>query len=363
MEYGLRRYEAIQRLFWFVFFILCLVAANFSQGFTTTPKSNLQIKDLKKLEFWLGLQGVQVLPAETTTKGKLDAVDLGSAFGKTDAKRSGTVDKKPSVSSVPAESDDTHRELQLLGSAFIFLVGAGMIFLELKLIWLLIQYAGRYLLQWNMSGIGEPGRVRPELVKANPELIFPRQELLRKIRRIPGYFLLHPFMRLRLMLSGNQNVASEQLVEKERRIVETDWQVLYSSWGLFRWLFWILPLLGLAQTSLLFLFQIKAASLSQKEILDTVQSMPSALLPVLQAAGVVIFFKAAMALFRRLEELYLSNLDALIYDKLLSRLPLQSNDTVIILETIHGQFKELHTAIKRLEEKINPIKKTEGKLL
>src|SRR5208283_1410544 len=117
----------------------------------------------------------------------------------------------------------------------------------------------------------------------------------------------HPFIRLRLILSSFQRyVSSEDLFEKERRIVEADWQILNGSWGPFRCLLWIVPILGLAQTALLLVAQFNAASpvlalipqketieaakpllgLSpQKEILDSVKPTMNLLLPLIQATG------------------------------------------------------------------------------
>jgi hypothetical protein len=65
-----------------------------------------------------------------------------------------------------------------------------------------------------------------------------------------------------------------------------------------------------------------------------------------------VFFQLAATLLRYFEELYLSNLDSFIYDRLLSRLPLRSKDTVLILETLQQQFRELDAALKRLEDKV-----------
>ena len=90
----------------------------------------------------------------------------------------------------------------------------------------------------------------------------------------------------------------------------------------------------------------------QKEILDTIKPTLNLLLPLIQAAGVAIFFQLALTLLRYFEELYLSNLDSFIYDRLLSRLPLRSNDTVLILETLQRQFRDLQASVKKLEEKI-----------
>ena len=134
-----------------------------------------------------------------------------------------------------------------------------------------------------------------------------------------------------------------------------------------------LPILGLAQTALLLIALFNAAfsglgpvpqkealeaakpllNLSpQKEILDAIKPTLNLLLPLIQAAGVAVFFRLAFTLLRYFEELYLSNLDAFIYDRLLSRLPPRSNDTVFILETLQWQFKDLQTAIKNLENKV-----------
>src|ERR1039458_6412041 len=58
MSYGLRRYETIHRLWWFVFFILCLFVARYSHGFTHPPRQGPELKDLRKVDFWTGLQGI-----------------------------------------------------------------------------------------------------------------------------------------------------------------------------------------------------------------------------------------------------------------------------------------------------------------
>lgn len=354
MEYGLRLYEAIQRLWWLVFLVLCLVAANYSHSFTQTPRAPAQLKDLRNLDFWTGLYGIRMSPpAFDTSKEKLDQAGQGA---KREVGKPGVQDKKPPVVPPPAISEDTQKDVQLLSRVLIFLIRAALIFLQLKLLWLIIQFCGKYLLQFMISGsMSASGVVRPEIARTHPEAIFPRQTLLDRINKVPLNFLLHPFLRLRLMLSGSQkNISSEELFEKERRIVETDWQILYSSWGPFRWLSWILPMLGLALTAWFLVLQFHSASLSQKDILDMIQSMPNSLLPLAQAAGVALFLKIVSSLIRRLEELYLSNLDAFVYDKLLSKLPLQSSDTVLILETLRSQFNDMQSSLKRLEKLIQP---------
>lgn len=93
-----------------------------------------------------------------------------------------------------------------------------------------------------------------------------------------------------------------------------------------------------------------------KEILDSIKPTFNLLLPLIQATGVAIFFHLASSFLRYLEELYLSNLDSFIYDRLLSRLPLRSTDTILILESLQRQFKDVHAVLKRLENNILPPK-------
>ncbi len=55
-----------------------------------------------------------------------------------------------------------------------------------------------------------------------------------------------------------------------------------------------------------------------------------------------IAFSVAAGLLRRLESFYLSGVDALFYDRFLTRLPFQSSDTPIVLEMLQKNFQELH---------------------
>ena len=379
MPYGLRRYETIHRLWWFVFFILCLFFARYSHSLTHLPRQGPELKDLKKIDFWTSLQGIRMTaPGPEDSRAKQG--QQNQAAKPQPGKSGGPVMKKqplePSIG-----QDDLRDNIELVSGTLLFLIRAGIIFLELRLLWLLIQYAARYLLQVIMSDGGAPGLLNPEAGRTRPESLFTGQVLLDKIRRNPLSFVLHPFIRLRLILSGfKTNVSSEDLFEKERRVVEADWQILYGSWGPYRCLLWVLPVLGLVQTALLLIAQFSAASpglalipqketidaakplldlFPQKEILEIIKPALNLLLPLIQAAGAAIFFQLASMSLRYFEELYLSNLDSFIYDRLLSRLPLRSNDTVIILEILQGQFRDLHAALKKLEEKVVAQTETE----
>jgi len=367
MEYGLRRYEAIQRLVWFLFFVLCLAAAHYTKNDSNYPTvSNVQLKDVKTLRFWTELQGIlpAPLPAEVA-KGKLDQSEPLQAQDSRKQAQAPADKKAVPTGNKHAESEQNQRDVEYMGRFMVFLIRAAAIFLAGKVLWLLVQHLARFGLTFIMSGNAKSlESAKPEKKQPiSPESILMREILLGKIKRVPLYFFFHPFQRLRLMLSGSQrSVSSEELIEKERRIVDTDWQILYNSWGPLRWLSWILPVLALAQTAWLILQQVHMASANQKEIIDSIQSIPVVFLPMAQIAGVVILLKLASGLLRRMEELYLSNLDALVFDRLLSKLPFQSSDTIIILEALQHQFDEVHAALKRIESIVYPEKQA-GKRL
>ena len=57
----------------------------------------------------------------------------------------------------------------------------------------------------------------------------------------------------------------------------------------------------------------------------------------------------ACAFLTRVENLYLANLDASLYDQMLSELPIRSSDTLLILQSLQRHFRELQVALKRLE--------------
>ena len=353
MSYGLRRYETFHRLWWFVFFFICLFLAWCSDSFTPVPRQSPQLKDLGKAYFWTDLQGIGITsPGPEHSSGKQDQPDKS---------------KQPSQPS-PGQ-DDSRDNIKLVSGLLLFIIRAGIIFLELRLLWLVVQYGGRYLLQLLMSDTDDHGPRNSEQASLSAVAL-----LADRIRRNPLSYVLHPFMRLRLILSGFQkNGSSEELFEKERRVVEADWRILDGSWGPYRCLFWVLPILGLAQTALLLIGQFNVASsgfafipqkealdaakplvgfTAQKEILDTIKPTLNLLLPLIQAAGMAVFFQLASTLLRYFEELYLSNLDSFIYDRLLSRLPLRSNDTILILETLQQQFRDLQASLRSLEKKV-----------
>jgi len=309
MEYTLRRYEAIQRLVWFVFFLVCLGVAyplsNFYQvnyqGTAVVASVNPEI--LKTPQFWAQRYWLGLDP---------------------------------------------------LGKIILYLFWVACLFLIGKIVWLFVQYLGKYLVKLVLSEtiINVPGRSKPNIddISNQSRKLFSAETLTKKMKSIPLRFLFHPFQRLRLMLAHSHRIlSSEDLIEKERRVVETDWQVLWSSWAPFRWLLWLLPLLAFIQTCWLFYLQLLPALTAQKEINDLFGALMASLLPVAQVIVVVIMLNLVSGLLKRIENLYLSNVDALFYDQLLSRVPFQSSDTVVILEALQRHFKELQTMLRRVE--------------
>jgi hypothetical protein len=55
------------------------------------------------------------------------------------------------------------------------------------------------------------------------------------------------------------------------------------------------------------------------------------------------------AFLNRMEGLYLANLDASLYDQMLTELPIRSSDTLLLLESMQKHFRDLQVALKRLE--------------
>jgi hypothetical protein len=313
MEHGLRRYEAAQRLMWFVFFIVCLVIAypvsKLLKGGHPKPASSLLSfppDALKSASFWTQLQWMQLEP---------------------------------------------------FGSVAAYLVCVAILFLAGRFAWLIVQFVGKHLVMGLLTeSIGQvSGRPAAHLdgSKVNLERLFPSQLLLVRMDRIPLQRVFHACQRLRLMLSNpDRPLSSEGLIEKERRIVETDWQILWSSWTPFRWLVWSLPVVALVQSGWLLFQRLQPALSGQRELLDVLGPMVGSLLPLVQTVVISVFLGLISGLVRRIENFYLSNIDSLFYDKLLSRLPFQSSDTLILLEVMQRQFQELHAALKRVEASV-----------
>jgi len=320
MEYSIRRYEAVQRLFWFLFFLVCLgvaypVAGRYQDTYSgSAVLASIKPEVIMTPEFWAQRYWLGVDP---------------------------------------------------LGKVILYLFWVGVLFLAGKAAWLLLQYAGKHLVKSMLVQTLKDSSIRPkpdlEYLAANRQRLFPVESLTNKVGGFPLRFLFHPYQRLRLMLANPHDVlSSDELTEKERRVVEVEWQVHWSSWAPLRWLLWILPLLALAQTGWLFYLQLLPALSAQTEIEDLLGPLLASLLPVAQIVVVVIIFNLASGLLRRLENLYLSNVDALFYDQFVSRVPFQSSDTPVILEALQKHFEEIHAILRSMEPTANKETETSG---
>ncbi len=175
MSYGLRRYVAIHRLWWFVFFILCLLFAWHSQSFTHAPRKNPELIDLRKTDFWTGLQGIGMTsPNPERSRARQD-----QAARPQPGKSTGPGMKKQSPEPSNGQ-DDFQDNLELVSGLLLFLIRAGIIFLELRLIWLVVQYAGRYLLQLIMSDSTRPEPLNRGVAGTGPGPLFPGQAMVRR---------------------------------------------------------------------------------------------------------------------------------------------------------------------------------------
>jgi hypothetical protein len=310
MEYGVRRYDAAQRLLWFAFFLLCLalaypIAKVYQLDFfgLSGKPGPFHADSLKSFTFWMQLNWLQTQP---------------------------------------------------FGSFTIYVIWVALLFIAGRIVWLLLQLVGKRLVRNLLVSSLEKReeRQKPGAATSSSELekSFPTVLLYGKVNRLPLQLVFHPYQRLRLMLARTHGtLSSEDLMEKERRIVETDWQILWSSWTPFRWLIWLLPLLGLGHSLWLLYEQVQPALSGQKELQDLLAPILTSILPLAQLTVIAVLFSLVSGLLKRFENLYLSSVDGLFYDQLLSRLPFQSSDTLIILEAMERHFQQIHARLGRLE--------------
>jgi hypothetical protein len=312
MEYGLRRYEATQRLLWFLFFFICLGVAYLAIPSPPLAPSkalsmphSIQPEVLKSFDFWFNLRWIRVEP---------------------------------------------------LGKLMIYLVWVAFLFLGGRLLGLIIQYVGKYYISSLLAAsVGRPEQAPKRsgltALPPNSEVALPLLILSKKTDNILLQILFHPLRRLRVLLNDPQKTCSgEGLAEKERRLSETDWEILWSSWTPFRWLVRLLPVVGVVQTVWLLHLHLQPAIFGQKDIQEIFGLAFNASLPLIQVIFLTVVFSLSSALLKRFDSLYLSGVDALFYDRFLTKLPFQSSDTPILIEMLQSNFQELNARLSRLEQ-------------
>jgi hypothetical protein len=170
------------------------------------------------------------------------------------------------------------------------------------------------------------------------------------MQRSPQRYLFHAYQRVAWMLSGPRGVGySDELFTREQRLVEADWHIHRNSWEPFLWILRLLPFIALAQTFWMFYAHLDQLMDTQREVQEVVGMVLWSLVPFAQVLVLTVFFQLIHGLLRRLDNLYLADIDSLLYDQLLSRLPLHSSDTVLMMRLMRQEIRKLQEALQRIE--------------
>jgi hypothetical protein len=315
MEYGLRKYEAWQRFLSFLSFLLYLslawpISGAYLGSVSDVPLKSAGIEMFKSLGFWNQQQWVHVKP---------------------------------------------------LGGWLVYLAWVLALFVGGRLLWLVLQYFGKWVLSRTFPETDAQSRHRAGSGTATmTDLIVQRKvpdPLLRwsqGLRKNLLRFVFHAHQRA-LFTFGNPHGAlmADELLDRQHRLAEIDWQIMNGSWAPFRWILRLLPLLGLFQTFWLIYQQIQPVLVGHKDIQELATTLLPSVLPFVQIMVLILVFGLGYGLVSRLENLYLANLDALLYDRLLSTMPIRSSDTILILEALQKHFREVNQMIERLERSVS----------
>lgn len=314
MQYGLRHYETSQRLWWFVLILLCLAVAYPASGGYVELAARLQpphleqIKPeiLQSLDFWNQRHWIAASPC---------------------------------------------------GRLIVFLALTAWYFLIFRALWLLVQWIGKWLMAWALKNEVEE---LPESTEAEspgaalrPKMVLPADRLRKIVSPWPLRIVFNAHRRLYLLLNGVSRVlSSEALMQRETRMETIDWQLAGSTWEPYRWILRLLPLLAVAQGAWIFYLSLQPVLDGSRELQSVPGIAVTSLLPVVQMIALSVGLALAQGLLQRLEHYYLAKLDALFFDQLLARLPLQSSDTLLLLNALEKHFQQLKTTLKRLEQKL-----------
>jgi len=145
---------------------------------------------------------------------------------------------------------------------------------------------------------------------------------------------------------------TDGLLDRQQRLSAVDRQIFKSSWTVFRWILRLLPILAALQCFWLIYSETQLFLGKESELEQFANAFWPAMLPLVQLTALAVFLGLAFAFLHRLENLYLANLDASLYDQMLSELPIRSSDTLLILESLQKHFRELQAALNRLELEI-----------
>jgi hypothetical protein len=309
MDHGLTQYEARERFLWFLFLLVCLLVA--------LPA------------VWIDLAGVPRTPVVATSSEALKSYSFWS---------------------------QRHwMHVGPLGNVLAYLAWVAIVFVVLRILWLIAQFIGKSALLGSLremiSSMKSRQAVKPwdstTEVQKKP---YAGYALMVSRLNHPLRFLLHSFRRAQYTLSSASGMpCTDGLLERQQRLSDMDRQLFKSSWAAFRWILRLLPVLAALQSFWLIYSETQLFLGKQSELEEFANAFWPAMLPVVQLTVLAVFLALASAFLNRVEGLYLANLDASLYDQMLAELPIRSSDTLLILESMQKQFRELQLALKRLE--------------
>jgi len=316
MDHGLTQYEARERFLWFLFLLVCLLMA--------LPA------------VWLHLAGVPRTPVIATTSEALKSYAYWS---------------------------QRHwMHVGPLGKLLAYLAWVAILFILTRFLWLIAQFIGKgsllRSLREMMSSLKSRQTAKPWDSTTDAQKK-PYAGFALMVSRLnhPSRFLLHAFRRARYTLSSTPGIPfTDGLLERQQRLSDMDRQIFKSSWTAFRWILRLLPILAALQSFWLIYSETQLFLGKESELEQFANAFWPAMLPLVQLTALAVFLGLAYAFLNRLEGLYLANLDASLYDQMLSELPIRSSDTLLILNSLQKHFRELQVTLKRLELEIKDKK-------
>ena len=309
MDHGLTQYEARERLLWFLFLLFCLLVA-------------LPV-------LWIHLAAVPRSPAVATSAEALKSYSFW------------------------AQRHWMH--IGPMGKVLAYLAWVAIMFILIRFLWLVAQFVGKGSLLNTLSELmstlksrqtAKPGDSTIEVQKKS----YGTYALMVSRLNHPLRYFLHPFRRAQYTLSSPPGMPfADGVLERQQRLSDMDRQLFKSSWTPFRWILRLLPVLAALQSFWLIYSETQLFLGKQTELEEFANAFWPAMLPVVQLTILAVLLGLASAFVNRVEGLYLANLDASLYDQMMSELPIRSSDTLLILESLQKHFRELQVALKRLE--------------
>jgi len=309
MDHGLTQYEARERFLWFLFLLVCLLMA--------LPA------------VWIHLAGVHRTPVIQTTSEALKSYTFW------------------------AQRYWVH--IGPMGKVLAYLAWVAILFILIRFLWLVVQFIGKRSLLGDlremMSNLKSRQAAKPwdSTTEVQKKPYAGYAVMVSRLNH-PLRFFLHAFRRAQYTLSSAPSIPfTDGLLERQQRLSDMDRQIFKSSWTAFRWILRLLPILAALQSFWLIYSETQLFLGKQSELEQFANAFWPAMLPLVQLTILAVFLGLASAFLNRVEGLYLANLDASLYDQMLSELPIRSSDTLLILESLQKHFRELQVALKRLE--------------